>query len=121
MADHRCNPKVGIFKVFGIDYQNRTADTGWDIFEDHRGKGFGKKLVAAGAAFCFNILNLHRLNAEILSTNVASLRCAEAAGYVLEGTRRQAVHKEGKYVDSHILGILFSDANLGLQSKSDSL
>ena len=118
LAEGPRDPNFGIFKVFGIDYVNRVADVGWDVFDDCRGKGLGKKLVAAGTAFCFNILNLHRLNAEILATNVASLRCADHAGYVHEGTKRMAVHKSGYYVDSLVLGILVSDWNLGLQSKT---
>lgn len=109
MADHDSSPKVGIFKVFGIDYQNRTADVGWDIFEEFRGRGLGKPLVTAGTRFCFDVLNLHRLTAEILENNVASLKCAKHAGYVQEGIKRQAVHKPEGYLNSHVLGILDSD------------
>jgi RimJ/RimL family protein N-acetyltransferase len=96
----------GVFKFFNIDWQNRKADVGWDIFHEWRGKGYGKKLVIAGVAFAFNLMNLHRLDAQILVTNEASLKCAEAAGFIIEGRQRQVVFKNGQYVDNLILGVL---------------
>jgi RimJ/RimL family protein N-acetyltransferase len=101
--------KVGIFKITNVDYISRTADTAWDIFEDWRGKGFGKKIVAGGSHFCFGILNLRRLTAEILSINEPSAKCASAAGYVHEGTKRQLTHKNGEFLDSQVWGLLNSE------------
>jgi len=109
MAHSETAANFGIFKVFGIDHTNRTADVGWDVFEEYRGQGLGKRLVKAGSAFCLQMLNLQRLTAEILRTNPASMACAEKAGFVVEGTKRSAVHKLGVYVDSHVLGLLASD------------
>jgi RimJ/RimL family protein N-acetyltransferase len=103
------NTTFGIYKILNVDYINRTADVGWDVYEKNRGKGLGKKLVTAGAAFCFDILNLRRLDAEILANNGASLKCAQNAGFSKEGVRRQAVHKLGEYVDSVVLGLLSSE------------
>ena len=99
----------GVFKIFDIDYVNRNARVGWDIFTTHRGKGLGRRLVAAGVAFCFDILNLERLTAEILDGNARSRRCAEASGFRLEGCLRNAVHRQGRYIDSLVFGVLRSD------------
>ena len=100
---------VGIFKISSVEWINRTADVAWDIFQEERGKGLGKRLVAAGVDFCFSILNLRRLDAEILENNAPSQKCAEAAGFELEGRRKKAVHcREAKdsYVDSLIYGCI---------------
>lgn len=105
----RSSTIFGIYKILNVDYINRTANVGWDVYEKNRGKGLGKKLVIAGAAFCFDILNLRRLDAEILANNGASLKCAQNAGFSKEGVRRQAVHKLGEYVDSVVLGLLSSE------------
>lgn len=99
-------PNFGIFKIANIDYISRSADVGWDVFEENRGQGLGKQLVAAGAAYCVQTLNLRRLTAEILATNVISQKCAEHAGFVVEGRKREAIHKQGYYVDSLIYGFL---------------
>jgi RimJ/RimL family protein N-acetyltransferase len=108
---------IGFFKIANVDYINRTADVGWDLLAAYRGKGIGQVLVTGGASFCFNFLNLRRLTAEILATNVASQRRAESAGFVMEGVKREAVYvripyKHGplstgtSYVDSQIWGLL---------------
>jgi len=59
----------GVLKLFHIDWQSRRAEIGWDVFKDFRQKGYGKKLVKAGVDFAFHMLNLHRLEAQILVTN----------------------------------------------------
>lgn len=96
----------GIFKIFNIDWQNRKAEVGWDIFQYFRGQGLGKKSVKAGVDFCFQILNLHRLDTQILITNEASLKCARAAGFQIDGRQDKAILKNGKYIDNLILGVL---------------
>lgn len=108
----------GIFKFFGIDYVNRSAAVGWDIFAAHRGKRLGPRLVAAGAAFGFEILNLNRLAAEILKDNQRSLSCAWAVGFVEEGRARQAVWKRDRYVDSLLFGLLQPDFRTNAQKSS---
>jgi len=97
---------IGIFKILQIDWQSRRAEAGWDIYKNYRGFGYGKKLVKAGISFSFEILNLRRLSAQILETNKASQKCAEAAGFEIEGRQRQMIHKKGKYIDNLIYGIL---------------
>jgi RimJ/RimL family protein N-acetyltransferase len=97
---------IGIFKIFSIDWQNRLAFVGWDGFKEQRSKGYGKKLVKAGVDFCFNVLNLHRLQADILANNGASQACAESAGFIKEGYQKQVVRRNGAWMDNTIWGII---------------
>lgn len=96
----------GIFKILNIDWQNRKAEVGWDVYKSHRRKGLGKQLVKAGVSFCFNILNLRRLDAQILQDNEASIICAKHAGFALEGVQKKAIFKNGDYVDNVLFGVL---------------
>jgi RimJ/RimL family protein N-acetyltransferase len=98
--------EFGIFKLFNIDWQSRKAEAGWDIFEQFRGQGQGKKLVEAGVAFAFDIMNLRRLDAQILVTNEASLKCANHAGFKIEGCQKKSIFKNNQYIDNLILGII---------------
>lgn len=98
---------IGCWKISNVDWVSRKADVAWDIFQEYRGKGLGAKLVAAGCQFSSKILNLRRLDAEILENNPASVRCAEKAGFVLEGNKRKAIFKDGSYLDSFVYGLLF--------------
>jgi RimJ/RimL family protein N-acetyltransferase len=106
----------GFYKIANINYINRSADVGWDLVPEARGHGLGTILVHEGAAFCFEMLNLRRLSAEILITNMMSQRCAQKAKFVVEGVKRQAVYARGEgfaenYVDSQMWGLLREDFN----------
>lgn len=97
---------VGIFKILNIDWQNRKAEVGWDIYQEYRGKGFGKKVVKAGVDYAFKMLNLRRLDAQILCTNEASIKCAKYAGFIQEGLQKQAIIKNGEYIDNLLFGVM---------------
>lgn len=108
-VDELASVAFGVYKITDIDWASRTANVAWDIFKHHRGKGLGKPLVSTGAAFCFQVFNLHRLNCEILETNIASQKCADAAGFKKEGVKRESVLKKGFYLDSWLYGVLSKD------------
>lgn len=98
--------KLGVFLVSRVNYVNRTAEVSWIVDKSHQKKGWGKKIVKAGTAFCFQILGAHRVECEILANNLPSMKCAVNAGYQHEGTKRQSVFKLGDRLDSHIFGVL---------------
>lgn len=54
----------------------------------------------------FNERNIHRIQANVLVSNVASLKMYEKCGYKLEGTLREAVYKNGKYQDQYVLALV---------------
>jgi len=57
----------------------------------------------------FMRLNLHRIACGTLSSNTAMIRLAGKFGMVKEGVRRDAVYKEGSYVDIVEFGLLKTD------------
>lgn len=101
------NINVGVFFISNINYINGTGDVGIDIYEKHRKKGLGTKLMKSGINFCRQILNLRKLNAEILEHNVASIKVCEKSGFVYEGTKIKQIYKQGKYIDSLLYGLLY--------------
>lgn len=109
LADADEFSKFGAVILSDVDYIGRSAWISWHVFSEHRGQGLGKSLLAAGAAFGFEILNLRRVSTEILDDNLRSQRCAQAAGFVEEGRQRAAVYKQHEYVDSLLFGLLRSD------------
>lgn len=54
----------------------------------------------------FNERNIHHIQANVLVSNVASLKMHEKCGYKLEGTLRGAVYKNGKYQDQYVLALV---------------
>jgi RimJ/RimL family protein N-acetyltransferase len=96
----------GIFKILNIDWQNRKAEVGWDVFAHMRNNGLGKLLVKAGVDFCRDVLQFNTLRAEILVSNLASQKCAEFAGFYKIGVEKSAIFKNRTYIDNLIYGLL---------------
>lgn len=100
---------IGIYKINNIDWINRRYDSAHDIFKNYRGKGYSKKILEAGVDFGFEVLNMNRIDTEVLENNIASLKSALYVGFIKEGIKRKCIHKCNKYLDSIFLGILRED------------
>lgn len=109
VAGDKDTPGFGLVKLLNMDWVSRTAELGWDVYKEHRGKGYCGKLNSAGCLFAKNVLNLRRLNADILENNEASLKCAYRVGFVKEGLRRKAIYKNGEYINSVVIGLLLEE------------
>lgn len=103
------NKAIGLYKIMDIDWVNRSYNSAHDVFKKYRGHGFGYLVLEAGVDFGFEVLNMNRIDTEVLANNIASHKTALFAGFVPEGTRRMAVHKCGEYIDSNFYGILYRD------------
>lgn len=105
----KTNDKVGLYKIQNIDWISRRYDSAHDVFKEHRGKGLSKPVVCAGTDFAFEVLNMNRIDGEVLENNVASRKSAEFAGFKEEGIRRKSIFKCGEYLNSIHIGILRED------------
>ena len=101
--------QVGLFKIDNIYWINRKCSEGHDTFKNQRGKGYGKLILEAGIDFVFEVLNMNRVEAEVLENNIASQKCCSYIEYPQEGRRKKAIHKCGEYLDSIIYGFLRED------------
>lgn len=102
---------VGYTNILNIDWKNRTAWNGIKLFsEKYRGKGLATDTVFAIMRYCFEELNLNRLEGAILTFNKPSYHLyVEKCGWSVEGTKRQNVYKKGKYHDQLMVAILKED------------
>jgi ribosomal protein S18 acetylase RimI-like enzyme len=71
-----------------------------------RGRGLATAAVVELAARLFRERRLHRLEAEVYGFNVAAQRVFDRAGFVREGTRRQAYDRAGAWQDGVRFGLL---------------
>lgn len=65
-------------------------------------------MVEALVNYCFTVLGLNRVAAEIFSINERSIKIFENLGFNREGTLRNSVLKNGQYVDEYIYARLNS-------------
>jgi RimJ/RimL family protein N-acetyltransferase len=102
---------VGVVSLTKIDYKNGTATINIKLKREDkiRNKGIGYKAIAMLIDYAFNQLNLNCLIANILNYNTASQKLFEKSGFVLEGTLRKRVFKNGAYQDLLSYSLLRSD------------
>lgn len=100
------NPFIGIVRMDEYDAQNRSIRVGADVMPELRGKGHGGRIYKAIKKFCFDFLNLHRVWLAVLRTNAIAIRLYERQGFIREGQYREAVFRDGKYIDYVLMSIL---------------
>jgi RimJ/RimL family protein N-acetyltransferase len=92
--------------LWNIDRHNRTAHVGISLLPTVRGRGLGTDVVRVLCRYGFTVLGLHRLQIETLADNRAMIQTATRAGFVPEGTLRQASWAMGQFTDEVIFGLL---------------
>ena len=110
ICDKETNRPVGMINLVNIDMKNGVAFSGIRLFGDeNKGKGYGKDAVFAIMEYAFNQLRLNRLEGSILVTNEPSKKLYEKCGWIVEGKKREAVFKNGRFIDELQVAILKSD------------
>jgi len=84
----------------GQDVHRHTAEIGYWLGEEFWGHGIMSEVVPAFVDYCFEKFPLNRVAAQAYSSNPASARILEKAGFVLEGRLRKHVIKDRQILDS---------------------
>ncbi|WP_065979534.1 GNAT family N-acetyltransferase [Pseudoalteromonas lipolytica] len=101
---------VGFANLVQIDPINRTAVHGVKFAKEFRGCGYAKDTVMAIMRYAFDTLNLNRLESTILEYNDSSIGLyTKACGWSIEGVKKSAVYKNGKYNNLVMIGITKDD------------
>lgn len=75
------------------------------------GRGYAREALMLAIDYMFKERNIHRIQANILESNGASLRMHEKCGYKIEGMLRDSVYKNGHYQNQYILSLLKAEYN----------
>ena len=97
---------LGIVRMDEIDRINRSIRVGLDIIPEKRGQGYGTRLMRAIIKYCFDMLNMHRVWLCVLDNNEVARKLYNNTGFKTEGIEREAVFRDGRYHDYHIMSIL---------------
>ena len=93
-----------------INLVDGTAEIGYGLFRDFRGRGLGRRVAQRVTTYGFEELGLRRIELEHGVANTRSCGVATACGYALEGTLRQALPDPyGGWEDSHLHARLSTD------------
>lgn len=88
---------LGMFRQGNIHRQ--TAELGYWLAEPYWGKGITSRAVREACERLFETTDILRIYAEPFSTNAASRRVLEKAGFQLEGILRKNAVKAGQVMD----------------------
>jgi RimJ/RimL family protein N-acetyltransferase len=88
--------------MLGEDVHRFTAEMGYWLAEPFWNKGIMSEVVDSFAEFALEEFKLQRIFAEPYTSNPASARVLEKAGFVLEGKLRSSVFKDGKILDQFL-------------------
>lgn len=88
---------IGVFRQGNV--HRRTAELGYYIAKEYRGKGMMTEAVRQVCTYVFDNSDILRIYAEPFSYNAASCRVLEKAGFQYEGTLRCNAVKNGRILD----------------------
>ncbi len=98
---------VGNCGIHNIDWRCRSAELGIFIGEKkYWNQGYGTAVMRLLLKYGFQTLNLNRLMLDVYDSNHRAIRTYEKAGFIHEGRKRQAMYKDGRYMDILIMSVL---------------
>lgn len=98
---------VGLVCLEDIDWKNRSFQVPIKLMKSRNNTlGVGIDAHIAMLRYAFDELQMHRAWGVILEYNQASLNMQKRCGYTIEGQKRSAVYKNGKYYDLILTGLL---------------
>lgn len=101
---------IGFVELNRVNWLHGTAEVGIALFpSEYRGRGHGTAAIVLISRWAFLTLRLRRLYAKTFSSNVASRRSFEKAGFVQEGVWRKHFFVNGALEDAVLYGLLHDD------------
>jgi RimJ/RimL family protein N-acetyltransferase len=100
---------IGTLLLFGFDPGSARLELGYVLGRAHWGHGLMREALQSMCAFAFGSLGIRRLEAEVNSSNVASIRLLRSLGFVHEGTLRKRWVAKGAAYDTDMYGLLFEE------------
>ncbi|MBI2766823.1 MAG: GNAT family N-acetyltransferase [Chloroflexi bacterium] len=98
---------IGGTSLERMSAENRTAVLGIMIGEKaYWDGGYGTDTMRTVCRFGFETMNLHRIELDVFAMNERARHVYEKIGFVVEGVRRDAQYRRGKYEDVVVMGLL---------------
>jgi RimJ/RimL family protein N-acetyltransferase len=110
IVEKETNKPVGQTAFFRIDYVSRAAIFYIAILDPaYWSKGFGSEATQLMVDYAFKTLNLNRIQLHVCAENTPAIKIYQRVGFIKEGILRQAMFRNGNYVDFWVMGILRND------------
>lgn len=100
---------VGYFRTSNWDEKNKHLYVGCDLHATSRGQGLAQIAYASFLHFLFDEIGMNKVSLEVLEHNDRARHLYQKLGFTVEGTKRQEVWRNGRYLDSQIMSMLKSE------------
>ena len=105
--DSECKQTIGTFSFQNIIRGAfLSCHLGYKLDQQETGQGYMQEALKEGISFVFKEYGLHRIEANIMPSNIRSLRVAEKLGFYREGLARDYLKINGKWEDHVHMGLL---------------
>ncbi|WP_122263531.1 GNAT family N-acetyltransferase [Ornithinimicrobium cerasi] len=93
-----------------LDHDPANRSLGYRLWiSGARDRGLGTEVTRLAVDHAFATLGAHRVELEVYAFNPRARRVYEKVGFVLEGTRREALRYGDGWVDAHLMAVLEPD------------
>ena len=122
ICEQKTTALIGAVYLLDIDWVHRSAEFGlWIGDKASQGQGAGRFATCAMLAHAFQDLNLHRVHLTVHVHNEHAIALYEKSGFLTEGTLRQALFKNGQFIDMRCMAVLAEDYRRALLVTSEAV
>ena len=97
---------IGSLTLFNLDFTHRRAEIGYALGREHWRQGYMNEALMSVLKYAFEVLDLHRIEADVDPRNDASIRTLEKLGFQREGYLRERWQINGEIQDAYFYGLL---------------
>ena len=106
IVEKKSNEMIGLVQLHSKDHLNNNCKIGYIIGYQYNKKGYAKESVKEIIDFAFNILNYHRIEANIVEENIDSIKLAESLGMRFESIKQDSYKLGNKYYNQKVYILL---------------
>ncbi len=97
---------IGTLDLHNFGAQNHRMEVGYVFTRSYWGFGYATEAVREVIRFAFEVMGIHRIEAECQTDNIRSILLLERCGMIREATRIENEINKGRFVSNHVYAIV---------------
>lgn len=106
IEESKTNTAIGMIDLFDFNPQHRRAGIGILVHKMFQNSGFASDALSIFIPYCFKILNLHQIFANIISNNQQSIKLFSNFNFKKIGIKKDWLFIDGVYNDEFIFQLI---------------
>lgn len=108
---YKSGEKIGYTSLFNQNARHRSATFAIMLDPSQQGNGYATEAVRLIVEYGFNILNLNKINLDVVDFNEKAIHVYKKVGFKIEGEKRQQFYINGEYTNGILMGLLKEEYN----------